>query len=154
MRNFSYVSCCADRDLPLNSLSSYMYNTKCGASNLSAQYLLCSQVLSSHNSTSKYTHHQNNHCRQLPPWRSGYRAWIRYSVTVRLFCSRTPRFNGNGARVRNPSMPLYFQESDKTNFGNVLARHFIIQHDRLLCTIATVRKSGVPAWLNALSVWS
>ncbi len=66
MRNFPYDSCCADRDLPLNSLSSC--NIKCCTRTLSVQYPLCGLLLSSRNSTSKYTHHQNNDCRQLPPW--------------------------------------------------------------------------------------
>ena len=32
-----------------------------------------------------------------------------------------------------PFNATFFQESDKSNFDNVRARHFIIQHDRLLC---------------------
>ncbi len=86
MRKFPYHSCCADRDLPLNGLSSC--NIKCRARKLSAQYPypLCGLVLSSRNSASKHTHHQNNHCPQILPWRSGKHAWIRCSVAVRLFC--------------------------------------------------------------------
>ncbi len=83
MWNFPYDSYCAYRDLPLNSL--WSCNIKCRARKLSGQYSLCGLVLPSCNSIGKYTHHQNNRYRHLPPWRSEKRAWIRCSVIMPLF---------------------------------------------------------------------
>ncbi len=109
MRNFPYDSCCTDRDLLLNSLSSC--HIKCRGRKLSAQCLLCGLVLSSRNSTSKYAHHQNHHCRQLTVLEFSALSQYVFSAKERLVL--TEKAHWFETFQWHP-----FQESDKSAFYN------------------------------------
>ncbi len=99
---------------------------------------LCGLVLCSRNSTSKYVYTPP---KQPLPAATAVAQWITLACVLQFGAlsqwgffvkERIALTKRAGLKPFNAAF-FFFQESGKSNFDNFRARHFILQHDRLLC---------------------